>query len=209
MFVNGTTPSIVAGLVADLRARAAPRPIQVFVGATVVVGRTEREASDLLADYAAHASAEAALAHASSSLGINLAQYGMDEPVAAGPTNAIQSNVSAMARVAGPAWTKRELLAQSVLGSRQPPIVGDPVQVADALQTWMADADVDGFNLSRTVMPECLESFIKLVVPVLQDRGAYRSGYAPGTYREKLFGQGPLLSPPHLAARYRSWGSTP
>jgi len=208
VFVNGTTPSAVAGLVADLRARAAPRPIRVFVGATVIVGATEQQARDLLADYASHASAEGALAHASASLGIDFARYGMDEPVAAGPTNAIQSNVAAMAQVAGPAWTKRRLLEQSVLGSRQPPIVGDPVQVADALQAWVTAADVDGFNLSRTVMPECLQSFIELVVPILQERGVYKSAYAPGTYREKLFGQGPLLSSGHPAARHRDWSSS-
>ena len=203
VFVNGTTPEAVAGLVADLRARAAPRPIKVLVGATVVVGRTEREARDLLADYASHASTEAALAQASASLGIDLSRYALDEPIASGPTNAIQSNVAAMARVAGPAWTKRKLLEQSVLGSRQPPIVGDPVQVADALQAWVTAADVDGFNLSRTVMPECLESFIDLVVPELQRRGAYKAAYRAGTYREKLFGEGPLLASGHPAARHR------
>lgn len=181
IFVNGTSPAIVGQLVADLRARAAPRSVRILVGATVVVGRTEKEARDLLADYAAHADAEAALAHASSSLGIDFSRYGMDEPIPAGPTNAIQSNVTAMARVAGPAWTKRKLLEQSVLGSRQPPIVGDPVQVADALQAWMVEADVDGFNLSRTVMPECLETFIDLVVPLLQERGLFKAGYARGT----------------------------
>ena len=143
--------------------------------------------------------------HASASLGIDFSRYGMDEPIAAGATNAIQSNVAAMARLAGPAWTKRKLLEQSVLGSRQPPIVGDPCQVADALQAWIAEADVDGFNLSRTVMPECLEGFIDLVVPVLQDRGLYKTAYAPGTYREKLFGQGPLLPAAHPAARHRDW----
>lgn len=208
VFVNGTSRPIVAALVSDLRARAAPRPIRVLVGATVVVGRTEREAQDLLADYAAYASAEGALVHAASSLGIDLARYGMDEPIAAGPTNAIQSNVAAMARVAGPGWTKRALLQQSVLGSRQPPIVGDPAQVADALQAWMVEADVDGFNLSRTVMPECLAAFVDLVVPVLQERGLFKSAYAPGTYRDKLFGQGPLLPQSHPAARYREWGGS-
>ena len=203
VFVNGTKPAVVRELVADLRARAAPRPIRVFVGATVVVGRTEAEARDLLADYAAHASAEGALAHASASLGIDLARYGMDEPIAAGPTQAIQSNVEAMRKVAGPAWTKRTLLEQSVLGSRQPPIVGDPSQVADTLRSWMAEADVDGFNLSRTVMPECLEHFIGLVVPVLQERGLYPASPTPGTYRERLFGAGPRLPEGHPAARHR------
>jgi long-chain alkane monooxygenase len=204
VFVNGTSPAIVGKLVQDLRARAATRPVRVMVGATVVVGRTEREARDLLADYAGCTDSEAALAHASSSLGIDFARYGMNEPIAAEPTNAIQSNVAAMAKVAGSAWTKRKLLEQSVLGSRQPPIVGSPEQVADALQLWMVEADVDGFNLSRTVMPECLEAFIDLVVPVLQERGLYKTGYTPGTYREKLFGNGAVLTAPHPAAVFRA-----
>jgi long-chain alkane monooxygenase len=201
VFVNGTSPELVASQVADLRARAAPRPIKVFVGATLVVGRTEAEARELLSDYASWADAEGALAHASSSLGIDFAAYGMDEPIASGPGNAIQSNVTAMQTVAGPAWTKRALLRQSVLGSRQPPIVGDPVQVADALQRWVDAAGVDGFNLSRTVMPECLEAVIDLLVPVLQERGVYKTGYAPGTYRQKLFGRGDRLPEVHPASR--------
>ncbi len=205
VFVNGTSPAIVAAHVADLRRRAAPRPIRVLAGATVVVGRTGREARDLLADYARHADAEAALAHASSSLGIDFARYGMDEPVGGGPTNAIQSNVAATARMVGPGWTKRKLLEQFVLGSRQPPIVGDPATVADALQAWMVEADVDCFNLSRTVMPECLEAFIDLVVPVLQERGLYKTAYAPGTYREKLFGEDAHLPATHPAATHRVW----
>ncbi|MDE2515545.1 MAG: LLM class flavin-dependent oxidoreductase [Rhodospirillales bacterium] len=203
VFVNGSTPEIVAALVADLRARAGARPIRALVGATVVVGRTAAEAQSMLADYAASADAEATLAHASASLGIDLARFDMDQPIEAAPGNAIQSNVTAMARIAGPAWTKRKLLEQSVLGSRQPPIVGDPAQVADALMQWMALADIDGFNLSRTVMPECLEAFIDLVVPILQERGAYKTAYASGTYREKLFGAGRLLDAPHPAAGYR------
>ena len=204
VFLNGTIPGAVAATVADLRARAAPRAILVFVGATVVVGRTEAEARALLLEYAEHASAEATLAHASASFGIDFARYGMDEPVGAGSGQAIQSNVAAMARVAGPGWTKRDLLAQSVLGSRQPPIVGDPAQVADALAEWVEVSDVDGFNLSRTVMPECLEAFIELVVPVLQERGLYKTEYAPGTYREKLFGAGRLLGAGHPAAGFRA-----
>lgn len=203
VFVNGTAKPVVARLVADLRARAAPRPILVFVGATVVVGRTEKEARALLADYAAHADAEATLAHASASLGIDFAKFGMDEPVTAGESEAIRSNVEAMARALGPGWTKRQLLNLSLLGSRQPPIVGDPVQVTDALEAWVAEADVDGFNLSRTVMPECLEAFVELVVPELQARGRYKTAYAPGTYREKLFGAGPRLAAPHPAAAFR------
>ena len=38
----------------------------------------------------------------------------------------------------------------------------------------------------------------------LQERGAYKTAYAPGTYREKLFGAARArLMDPHPAAGYR------
>ena len=40
-------------------------------------------------------------------------------------------------------------------------------------------------------------------VVVLQERGAFKHAYAPGTLREKLFGAGPRLASPHPAAGYR------
>jgi FMN-dependent oxidoreductase (nitrilotriacetate monooxygenase family) len=202
VFVNASSKANVTRLVADLRRRAAPRALQMFVGATVVVGRTEREAAEKLAEYRRHASVEAALAHAAASLGIDFARFAMDEPVDGSASQAIQSNVEAMARAIGPGWTKRDLIDRFVLGSRQSPIVGDPMQVADALIAWVDETDVDGFNLSRTVAPECLEDFITLVVPVLQERGRYKREYAGGTYREKLFGAA-RLEAPHPAAGFR------
>ena len=130
-------------------------------------------------------------------------RYGMDEPIDAGSTQAIRSNVEAITASLGRGWSKRRLIDRFVLGSRQPPIVGAPEQVADQLISWVSEADVDGFNLSRTVVPECLESFIDLVVPVLQERGAYKRDYAPGTYRQKLFGRGDRLPDEHPAAGAR------
>jgi FMN-dependent oxidoreductase (nitrilotriacetate monooxygenase family) len=197
VFLNGGPKPHVAALVADLRARAAPRPIRAFLGATLVIGRTAAEARDKLEDYRRCASVEAALVHASASLGIDLAALGLDDELPDG--NAIQSNVTAL-RAAAPRATKRALVDRMILGSRQPPIVGSAEEVADALIAWVDEADVDGFNLSRTVMPDCIEDVVELLVPVLQARGRYKQGYAPGTYREKLFGAGPRLVAPHPAA---------
>jgi FMN-dependent oxidoreductase (nitrilotriacetate monooxygenase family) len=202
VFVNASSKANVARLVADLRARAAPRTLQIFAGATVVVGRTEAEAEEKLAEYRRHASVEGALAHAAASLGIDFARFGMDEPIDGSASQAIQSNVEAMARAIGPGWTKRNLIDRFVLGSRQSPIVGSPEQVADALVGWVEEADVDGFNLARTVVPECLDDFIALVVPVLQERGRYKRDYATGTYREKLFGAARLQAP-HPATTFQ------
>jgi FMN-dependent oxidoreductase (nitrilotriacetate monooxygenase family) len=203
VFLNGGPKPHVAKLVADLRARAAPRPIRVFVGATLIIGRTRAEAEAKLAEYRQHASIEGALAHASASLGIDLARFAPDDELPeAGQSQAIRSNVEAL-RAAAPRATKRALIDRMVLGSRQPPIVGSVEEVADELIAWMDQADVDGFNLSRTVTPECLEDVVRLLVPALQERGRYKRGYAAGTYREKLFGAGPLLAAPHPAARHR------
>jgi FMN-dependent oxidoreductase (nitrilotriacetate monooxygenase family) len=206
VFVNGGPKPHVAKLVADLRARAAPRPIRVFVGATLIIGRTRAEAEAKLADYRQHASIEGALAHASASLGIDLARFAPDEELPdAGQSQAIRSNVEAL-RAAAPRATKRALMDRMVLGSRQPPIIGSVDEVAEELIAWVDQADVDGFNLSRTVTPECLEDVVRLLVPALQERGRYKRGYAPGSYREKLFGFGPLLAAPHPAATHRQTG---
>ena len=206
VFLNGGPKPHVAKLVADLRARAAPRPIRIFVGATLIIGRTRAEAEAKLAEYRQHASIEGALVHASASLGIDLARFAPDEELPeAGQSQAIRSNVEAL-RAAAPRATKRALIERMVLGSRQPPIVGSVEEVAEELIAWMDQADVDGFNLSRTVTPECLEDVVRLLVPTLQERGRYKRGYAAGTYREKLFGAGPLLAAPHPAAGWRDAG---
>lgn len=203
VFANGSTRANVRRIVDDLRTRAAPRPIQVFVGVTVVTGRTEQEAQDKLAEYRRHASVEGALAHAAASLGIDFARFGMDEPIDAAGSQAIRSNIEAIAASLGQGWTKRMLIDRFILGSRQTPIVGSAEQVADALIAWVDEADVDGFNLSRTVVPACLEDFISLVVPVLQERGVYKRAYTPGTYRQKLFAAGDRLPADHPAAAER------
>ncbi|MCA3363427.1 MAG: LLM class flavin-dependent oxidoreductase [Roseomonas sp.] len=206
VFVNGGPKPHVAKLVADLRARAAPRPIRIFVGATLIIGRTRAEAEAKLAEYRQHASIEGALAHASASLGIDLARFDPDEELPdAGQSQAIRSNVEAL-RAAAPRATKRALMDRMVLGSRQPPIIGSVDEVAEELIAWTDQADVDGFNLSRTITPECLEDVVRLLVPALQERGRYKRGYAPGSYREKLFGAGPLLAAPHPAAGWRQTG---
>ncbi len=198
VFLNGTSKPQVAELVADLRAQAT-HPLKLFVGATLIVGRTDKEAQDKLEDYRRFASVEGALAHFSASTGIDFAKLDMDDPIPSAPGQSNQSNVEAVTTRAASVWTKRKLIDSFILGSRQKPIVGSAETIADALQAWVAEADVDGFNLSRTVTPECLEDFVDLVVPVLQERGAFKTRYRPGPLREKLFGH-PRLPTNHRGA---------
>ena len=210
VFVNGQFRHNVAEIVSNIRARAAafgrdPHDIKVFVGATVVVAPTDAEAREKLEEYRAYASSEGALAHYSASVGVDFSRYGPDEPIRFVQTNAVTSNLEAITtKSRDTEWTLRKLLRMMVLGSRQAPIVGSPSRVADEMQAWVAEADVDGFNLSRTVIPECVEDFVALVVPELQSRGVLQRGYAPGTLRQKLFGPDRARLPAsHPAAAFR------
>jgi FMN-dependent oxidoreductase (nitrilotriacetate monooxygenase family) len=207
VFANPSTPANVARIVADLRTRAAPRPIKVLLGASVIVGRTQAEAEAKFEDYRGHASVRGAMAHAAASLGIDFDRFAPDEPVRA-PDNAvgIKSNVDAITKTIGEGWSVRDLERHMILGARQKPIVGDPQQVVDALMVWVEQADVDGFNLARTVVPDCLTDFAELVVPVLRERGLLPDA-GGGTYRNRLFGAGDLLSAPHPAAAHRWWAT--
>jgi alkanesulfonate monooxygenase SsuD/methylene tetrahydromethanopterin reductase-like flavin-dependent oxidoreductase (luciferase family) len=135
-------------------------------------------------------------------MGIDFSKYDIDEPIETGKSQAIVSNVEAMTRSAGPQWTRRKLLSQMILGSRQAPWVGSAQTIAQQMIDWRDQAGVDGFNLSRTVVPECFDDFIKEVVPCLQERGAYKTEYAPGSFRKKLFGNDKLPAT-HTAATYR------
>ena len=47
------------------------------------------------------------------------------------------------------------------------------------MQSWVEETGIDGFNLSRVVTPEGLEDFVDLVVPILQERGIYKTSHAP------------------------------
>ncbi|MBX9431645.1 LLM class flavin-dependent oxidoreductase [Ralstonia pseudosolanacearum] len=208
VFVNGQKKDGVKEIVDDIRGQAvgfgrSADDVKVFLGATPIVGRTEADAREKFEEYRRYVSSEAALAHAAASLGIDFARYDIDEPIDTGKSQAIVSNVEAMTRSAGPQWTRRKLLEQMVLGSRQTPWVGSAEQVADLMMSWSEETGVDGFNLSRTVVPECFDDVIDLLVPVLQERGAYKTSYREGTYREKLFGHARLPAS-HSAAQYRT-----
>lgn len=164
--------------------------IKILAGISVVTGATAAEAEARLSDYLAHASLEAGLAHFAAGSGIDFSRYGLDEAISYGPTNAIQSTTQ-IARQRG--FTKRQLLEQLRLGGRYPLITGDGASVAAELESWMVEGEIDGFNLTRTVVPECWEDFVAFVVPALQARGIHKTAYRAGALRHKLFGRGARL----------------
>lgn len=248
VFLNGQSPQELARLARQLRAQCVQsgrqaQDLRIFAGMTVVTGKTQAEAQERLEDYRRYVNTEAALVHASASLGIDLSGLDLDEPVEASPrphpgapasaeestshgasgraeqlrkgrqggegktasldnlgSQAIQSNLEIMRNQHGARWTKGDLIRQMVLGSRQVPLVADAQSVADYLVHVHRTCDIDGINLSRTVVPECFDDFIDLVIPELQSRGVFKTHYTEGTFRRKLFGHDRLRAP-HPATR--------
>lgn len=75
--------------------------------------------------------------------------------------------------------------------------VGSPTQIADTLEEWVNEADVDGFNIAYALSPGTFQDFIKFVVPVLQNRGLVPETYEGNTFRNNLFGNGDQLPENH------------
>ncbi|MFS0828207.1 LLM class flavin-dependent oxidoreductase [Pseudomonas phoenicis] len=62
---------------------------------------------------------------------------------------------------------------------------GTPEQVANALQDWFEDRAADGFIIN-SLLPDGLQYFTELVVPLLQARGLLRREYPGDTLRDSF-----------------------
>ncbi|MFI8092246.1 NtaA/DmoA family FMN-dependent monooxygenase [Streptomyces sp. NPDC086080] len=76
-------------------------------------------------------------------------------------------------------------VAASANEFRRSPFVGAPTTVADAIETWFEAGTFDGINLAFRTNDE-LELFVDGVVPLLQKRGLFRTGYEADTLRGHL-----------------------
>ncbi len=64
--------------------------------------------------------------------------------------------------------------------------IGTAEHVADQIQKWIEGGAADGFMLLSPVLPTGLNDFVDEVIPVLQERGLYRTAYEDSTLRGNL-----------------------
>lgn len=80
--------------------------------------------------------------------------------------------------------TLRQLLYRLAGARGHQTLVGTPEQVADRISEWFLNGAADGFNFMPAYLPGGLEDFIDGVIPILQQRGQFRTEYEGVTLRD-------------------------
>lgn len=182
-----------------------PYSVKIYALLSIVTDETDAKAQAKFKEYQSYGSYDGALTLLSGWSGVDFSQYQPTDKVEYIQTNAIQSLLDSYVN-ADPerVWTIEEIANWNSLGGNGPVLVGSAETVSDALQQWVEDTDVDGFNLAYILAHQTFADVVEFIVPELQQRGVYQTSYARGTLREKLFGAGPYLPENHRGAKYRN-----
>ncbi|MDH6491473.1 NtaA/DmoA family FMN-dependent monooxygenase [Streptomyces sp. SAI-127] len=188
---------------ADVKRRLArygrtPDDLKIMPGIGVVLGDTAAEAQEKAAEIRRQqTSPQTALLTLEQIWGVDLSSYDPDgplpdiDPVAdtsltqgrtrRGDTVAIAEKWAALSREKG--LSIRQTVIEA--GGRQL-LIGTPDAVATELDEFVQREAADGFVLVPHLTPGGLDAFVDEVVPLLQERGAFRTGYQGTTLRSHL-----------------------
>ena len=157
-----------------------PDTVRVLPMAYVVAGETQAIAEEkerLFLDAYVHPVASLTLL--SELLNYDFARHDLDDVVTA-EMMAASSGVRGLAlgvrRHLGREVTVRDLAAHRATLLQGPRFVGTATTVADQMEEWLSSGACDGFVLAATHLPGAFEDFVRMVVPVLQQRGLFRRG---------------------------------
>ena len=178
----------------DVKERAArhgrnPEEILILPGCAPIVGETEAEAERKYLEIAGLVEIEDALNYLGRYFNdMDFSEYGLDEPFPELGDFARNGWESATDRIKQVAREEELTLRQMALRTTTPKTVfmGTPERVADTMQEWFEAGVVDGFMMNAAVLPVGLTDFLEGVLPVLKERGAFRSEYEFGTLHENL-----------------------
>jgi hypothetical protein len=187
-----------------------PQSIKFFATFTPIIGRTEAEAQAKYEEAKKYASTIGGLVLFSGWTGIDISKIPLDKEITADDSleeHKVTSILSSFTTTSKdiPKWTPRVVAEKAAIGGLGPVAVGTASVVADALEKWVEEADVDGFNLGYVTTPGTFEDVVDLLVPELQRRGRYPTVFEEGlTAREKVYGRGQSkLRGDHTGSKYK------
>ncbi|MGW4535266.1 LLM class flavin-dependent oxidoreductase [Nocardia sp. NPDC004340] len=162
--------------------------LKVLPGLVPFIAGTEAEARALEQEFTDLISPDYALRQLSTLLGVDLTEHALDAPLPPlPPESEIEGGKSRFTLVKELAekeeLTVRQLIGKLGGGRGHRTLAGTPEQIADDLQTWFEQGAADGFNIMPPYLPGGLEDFVDQVVPILQQRGLFRTEYTATTLR--------------------------
>lgn len=178
----------------------------MYTEITTVVAPTDEEAQAKYEELLTWTDHEGALALYAGITGIDLSTLDPDQPLEYVEADSTRFALEIFSKAdPTPTWTPREVVTFVGIGAMGPVFVGSPTTVADELERWMDNADIDGFTIAYATTPGTFIDFIELVVPELQRRRRYWDDYDEGTpLRERIYEPGQnRVRENHLAAVYR------
>ncbi|WP_431957962.1 LLM class flavin-dependent oxidoreductase [Nocardia lijiangensis] len=182
---------------ADIKAKAQefgrdPEQVKILPGISPFIGDTEAQAQRLEREFNELTVPEYGLAQLESIVGKSLRHLPLDERVpveefdgAGDVTDNGRSRLQVVAGIVqrdGP--TLRGLLHRLAGARGHRVFAGTPEQVADTIEEWFRNGAADGFNVMPPYYPGGLEVFTSTVVPILQERGLFRTEYTGTTLRD-------------------------
>ncbi|WP_405932768.1 NtaA/DmoA family FMN-dependent monooxygenase [Streptomyces sp. NBC_00827] len=188
---------------ADVKGRLArygraPEDLKIMPGVTVVLGDTAAEAQERAADIRRlQVSPQSAILALEQIWGVDLSSYDPDGPLPDIDPDPESALVQGRVKIADPfaiAEKWRALSREKGLSIRQTVIeasgrqsfIGTPESVAAELDEFVTHDAADGFILVPHLTPGGLDEFVDRVVPLLQERGAFRTEYTGTTLRSHL-----------------------
>lgn len=188
---------------ADVKTRLAkygrqPDDLKIMPGVTFVLGDSDAEAQERAAEIRRQQiSPQNAILALEQVWGRDLSSYDPDGPLPEIDPDPDSGLVQGRVRIGDPlavAARWRALSEAKGLSIRQTVIettgrqsfIGSPETVASELVEFVSTDAADGFILVPHLTPGGLDDFVDRVVPLLQERGAFRSEYTGSTLRSHL-----------------------
>jgi len=165
-----------------------PASIPILWAAAPLVAPSEAQARERYDEIRARIPLQASLAQMSAHWDVDLSKYDIDRSVSDLEVPGIKGLFEIYSK-AEPDITLREIAKTYLSGGDRNPFVGTPVQVADAMQSFLEEGGGNGFQITPSYYaPEYFADLVELLIPVLKQRGVYRDAYTGTTLREHLTG---------------------
>ena len=182
---------------ADLKALAAaegrpPDQMLILPGLSPMIGSTEVEAQRLAREVDDLCDPEVGRKRLSGRFGgHDFSHLPLDRPLAPddfpdpGSVEAARSRTEVILNlVRRDRPTLRQLLGYLAGARGHFTTAGTPEQIAGLIEDWFTDSAADGFNIMPPLLPAQLDVFSAEVIPLLQQRGLFRTNYEGNTLRE-------------------------